>query len=140
MILRCNYEELSALRHGARVLLDHGDEEHHTVAAPPQAHATVAALLPRLVGDLTVNTLQELRSVHMAIEAIVVCLRSDMQAAVAATHPADEGAVSAYFEFAHAYSVSARLQDAADEMEALIELVTGGPATPEVAREFVFPD
>jgi hypothetical protein len=140
MILRCNYEELSALRHGARALLDHGDEEHHPVAAPPEAHATVAALLPRLVGDLTIDTLHELRSVQMAVEAIVVCLRSEMQTAVAATHPADEGAVSAYFEFAHAYSVSERLREAADEMEALIELLTGGPATPEVAREFVFPD
>lgn len=140
MILRCNYEELSALRHGARALLDHGDEDRCAVAAPPQAHATVAALLPRLVGDLTIDTLHDLRAVQMAVEAIVVCLRSEMQAAVAATHPADEGAVSAYFEFAHSYAVSTRLQEAADEMEALIELLTGGPATPEVAREFVFPD
>lgn len=140
MILQCNYEELSALRHGARALLDHGADERHPVAAPPVAHATVAALLPRLVGDFTITTLHELRSIKVAVEAIVACLRTEMQAAVAAAHPADEGAVSAYFEFAHAYSVSARLQEAADEMEALIELVTGGPATPELAREFIFPD
>ena len=57
-----------------------------------------------------------------------------------ATHPADEGAVVAYFDFAHALSVQSRLAEVGREMEALIELVTGGPATDRLASEFVFPD
>jgi hypothetical protein len=48
--------------------------------------------------------------------------------------------VSAYFDFAHALSVQARLYELGLEMEALVELVTGGPVTEELARDFVFPD
>ena len=140
MILRCNYEEISALKQGARTFLGEGEVDQHTVAAPPAAHAHVAALLPRLVGDLTVTTLEDLGSVQVALEALVVCLQIEMETTVAATHPADELAVSAYFDFAHAYSVLARAREMSREMEALIELMTGDQATEDQAREFVFPD
>jgi hypothetical protein len=140
MIIRCNYEEVSALKHGARAFLEGCEGDQRAVAAPPEAQTSVAALLPQLVGDLALNTLEELRSVQAAVEAIVVCLRVEMETAVAATHPADEQAVSAYFDFAHAYAVQARLADMGSEMEALIELMTGERATDDLAREFVFPD
>ena len=140
MIFRCNYEEVSALKLGARAVLEGCERDLHAVVAPPEAHGHVTALLPRLVGDLTINTLADLRAVQAAVDAIVVCLRIEMEAAVAATHPADEQAVAAYFEFAHAYAVLSRLQEMGGEMEALIELMTGEAATPELVREFVFPD
>lgn len=140
MIFRCNYEEVSALKAGARTLLDGSEGDRHVVAAPPAAHAEVTALLPRLEGDLTIDTLGDLRAVQLAVDAIVTCLRVEMEVAVAATHPADEQAVAAYFEFAHAFSVLTRMREMGSEMEALIELMTGAPATPEAIREFVFPD
>lgn len=140
MILRCNYEELHALRQGARTFLDSCEGDQHVVAAPPAAHGMVAALLPRLVGDLTITTLDELRTVEMAVEAIVVCLRIELETTVAMTHPAAEQAVSAYFDFAHALSVLTGLREMGHEMEALIELMTGERPTDAHAREFVFPD
>ena len=72
--------------------------------------------------------------------AIVDTLRVEMETTVTTTHPANEGAVSAYFDFAHAFSVLSRLEEIGQEMVALIELVNGGPVTDELATEFVFPD
>lgn len=140
VIFRCNYEEISALKHGARALLDGGEGDRHAVAAPPAAHAEVTALLPRLEGDLSINTLGELRTLQLAVDAIVTLLRVEMEAAVAATHPADEQAVAAYFEFAHGFAVLTRLREMGGEMEALIELMTGGTASTDEIRDFVFPD
>ena len=140
MILRCNYEEISALRHGARTFLDECEADHPTAGEPSAAHSAVTALLPRLIGDLTVTTLEELGVVEMAVEAIAVCLRVGMETTVARTHAADELAVSAYFDFAHVYSVLSRIRETGQEMEALIELMTGDRATEDQAREFVFPD
>ena len=57
-----------------------------------------------------------------------------------AEHLGDEDAVAAYFDFAHALTVARRLRDLTSEMEDLVELVTGRPATPETRRTFRFPD
>lgn len=141
MILYCNYEELRALEHGARAVLGTEiGESCAPVAAPTRARAEVEALVPRLAGDLGIQTLSELRVVRSGVAFIVACLRSEMEAHVVATHPADEVAVAAYFDFAHALSVQDRLDEMAHEMEALIELVTGSPADEASARTFVFPD
>lgn len=140
MLVRCNYEEVSALKHGARAYLEGHDGDEGVVAGPSVDHASVTALVPRLVGDLTLTTLEDLRSVQTAVEAIVVLLRVEMETTVAATHPADEQAVASYFDFAHAFAVQARLAEMGNEMEVLIELMTGQPATDDQAREFVFPD
>jgi hypothetical protein len=75
-----------------------------------------------------------------AVRAIVEFLRAEMEATVLATHAADESAVAAYFDFAHALSVFYRLHEMVTEMEALVELVTGEPADAETARTFRFPD
>ncbi len=85
MILRCNYEELNALRAGARVLLEGQGEPECAVVAPPTERASVAAFVPRLDGDLAVSTLQEQREVMFAVEVIVECLRAEMDAAVGAS-------------------------------------------------------
>ena len=141
MILRCNYEEVEALKGGARAFLEQaGKAGHGNVLAPPEARARVEALVPRLQGDLSVATLAELHIVQIAVEAIVDHLREEMDSAVLTAHPADESAVNAYFAFAHGFTVASRVREMEAEMEAIIELVTGDTASPEAVRTFRFPD
>ena len=140
MIVHCNFEELTALKAGARQVLDGYLPEHGLIAAPPEEREQVAALVPLLGGDFSVTTLAEQRSLFQAVSILVEILRIDMESMVTANHPAHEVAVSAYFDFAHAFSVQARLREIGLEMEALVELVNGGPVTEELARDFVFPD
>ena len=139
MILRCNFEELGALRKGADALLRESPGASLPVAAPPEGVEEVEALLPRLTGDLTVETLADQRRVLKGVAAIVARLEEEMDAAVLATHPADEEAVSSYFLYAHALVVLNRISELGQEMEALIEVVTGGPPSPEVVATFRFP-
>ena len=140
VILTVNYEEMQALRAGARNLLSGDAEDPCAVLAPAEDKAAVMELLPRLEGDISVQNLEELRSTERAIGTILECLRVEMEMSVVAAHPADESAVSAYFEFAHVLVVARRLEEMADEMTALIEVVTGGPVTTESVRGFQFPD
>lgn len=140
MILACNYEELKALRYGARVVLDDGGDSGCAVAAPPEERERIEALLARLDGDLSIGTLQEQRAVEGALRAIVECLHAEMDAAVLATHAADEGAVAAYFEYAHALTVLGRAEEMGAHMRALIEVVTGDSADDQMAAGFAFPD
>lgn len=140
MILHCTYEEIQALTAGGRSLLERDREGSASVLAPPESRALVEALLPKLVGDVSVPSLAEARGLQVAMEAIVDHLRAEMEAGVVASHAADEGAVAAYFDFAHALSVSHRLSDLVAEMEDLVELVTGEPADAEAALTFRFPD
>lgn len=140
MILHFNYEELTALRSGARVFLDREEPGRGAVLAPSEEREGVEALLTRLDGDLSLSTLAEVRALEAAVEAIVSCLRVEMESTVVATHAADEGAVAAYFDFAHGFTVQHRLREMAAEMEALVELVTGAPPSQETERTFRFPD
>ena len=140
MILHFNYEELTALRSGARVFLEREERGGGGVLAPSEGRAHVEALLPRLEGDISLSTLSELRGIEAAVRAIVEGLRAEMELLVVTTHAADEGAVAAYFDFAHGFTVAHRLHEMASEMEALIELVTGTRPTPESSRAFQFPD
>lgn len=141
MILHFNYEEIQALRAGARSYLgDVGAQPSSAVLAPSEGRAHVEALLPRLVGDLSFSTLAELRAVQGAVSALVESLRVQMETTVLTTHAADEDAVSAYFDFAHGLTVSKRIAESAAEMEAMIELVTGEAPSAEAARTFQFPD
>jgi hypothetical protein len=141
VILHFNYEEIQALTAGARAYLgEAGAPEPSAVLAPSEGRARVEALLPRLVGDVSVYTLEELRAVHGAVATVVELLRVQMESAVLATHAADEDAVSAYFDFAHGLTVLHRIEEMAEEMEAMLELVTGGSPSAEAARTFQFPD
>ena len=141
MILRCNYEEVEALRAGARALLDRTDDAGRgAVLAPPESRARVEALLPRLKGDVSLYTLEDLRAVQVGVDAIVEHLREEMESAVLATHPADESAVTAYFAFAHGLTVLNRVGEIGEEMVAIIELVTGNAPSAETVRSFRFPD
>lgn len=142
MILHCNYEEITALTAGGHSLLEgEGEGESSAyVMAPPESRARVQDLLPRLNGDLSVATLDEVRGVSAGVDAIVDHLRAEMEALVVATHAADEEAVAAYFDFAHALAVSHRIHALAAEMEAMVELVTGAAPDAETLRSFQFPD
>ena len=140
MILQFNYEELTALKAGANGLLREGEPPGGVVLAPPERRARVEALVPMLDGDVSLESLAEVHDVQVAIETIVGWLRSEMESAVLATHPAEESAVAAYFDFAHAFTVSHRVSEMATEMSALIELMTGAPPTDETARAVHFPD
>jgi len=140
MILHCNFEELGALRKGANALLNEDSGGNAPVAAPPECRAEVEALLPRLSGDITMETLSDQRGVQKAVLAIVNRLKEEMDSGILATHPAEETAVSSYFLYAHALFVLHRLVELGQEMEALIEVMTGAPPSPELAATFRFPD
>jgi hypothetical protein len=140
MILACNFEETTALSHGARTLLAEGSGEGMAVAAPSAARAAVEALLPRLTGDISVRTLAEQRQIERGLEAVASRLRVEMETNIVATHPADESAVGAYFDFAHALAVLGRVRDMGAEMRALLEVMTGEAPTPWAVRNFLFPD
>lgn len=140
MILRCNYEEVRALAAGGRSLLGGGPYSSAPVTASAETRARVEALLPHLVGDVSVESLAQAIWMELAVEDIVEHLREEMEAAVLATHAADEAAVAAYFDFAHALSVAQRFREMIEEMEAVVELVTGAPPDVETAHAFRFPD
>jgi hypothetical protein len=140
MILRCNFEELGALRDGARTFLSESSRSRSPVAAPPEGREEVEALLSRLDGDLIIETLAEQRLVLRAVAVILERLKEEMDRAILSTHAADEISVASYFSYAHSLSVFARLSAMGQEMEAVIEVVTGEPPTPGIAATFFFPN
>jgi hypothetical protein len=140
VILHCSYEEMTAVRAGARVALAGGEGHPTAVAAPPSVRPDLDRLTSTLDGDLTLSTLDDQRVLERALQSVVAALRVEMEVAVVASHPAAEPAVSAYFEFAHALSLLERVRTVGAEMAALIEVVTGEPPTEESSRTFVFPD
>ena len=140
MILQFNFEELTALKAGATGLLQGGEAVGISVLAPPEERARVESLVSRLDGDVSLESLAEVQEVQGAIDSIVTWLRQEMETNVRATHAADESAVAAYFDFAHAFTVRHRVSEMATEMSALIELMTGAPPTAQTARDIHFPD
>jgi hypothetical protein len=143
MILYCTYEELAALSSGAERVLAEAGSGVSIVTAPPEVVADVEALLPRLTADLSISTLAEQQSVARAVTFIVAELKQRQQrldAQILNAHPADEYAVGAYFDYAHALSVQDRVSRVGSEIAAMIELLTGAPPTPEMIRSFTVPD
>jgi hypothetical protein len=140
MILHCTFEELSALGAGGERVLAEAGSGVSVVTAPPEVVADVEALLPRLIGDLSVTTLAEQQSIARAVTFIVAELKQRLDAQILDTHPADEYAVGAYFDYAHALSVQDRVGRVGKEIAAMIELLTGGPPTPDMVRNFTIPD
>ncbi len=141
MILQCNFEELRALVAGAELLsARESGGERSAVAAPVEAAAQIEQLLPRLTGDLSIQTLADQQQVRIAVAAICETLHDRLEARVLEHHPAHEEAVANYFDYAHVRSVLHRLDTIGAEMHAMIELMTGAPATAESARTITFPD
>jgi len=140
VILWCNYEELQALKQGASAVLGLEDGYGCSANLTSEDSERVHALLPRLSGDLSIRTLAEAREVASALDTIVRCLETAMKSVVVQSHPGDEGAVDAYFDFAHGFAVLSRAREMQGEMTAMIELFTGVPVTVELERTFEFPD
>lgn len=140
MILHCNFEELRALAAGAEMAAREPLGEGASVAAPAEAAAQIELLLPRLTGDLSVETLAEQRGLRQAVALICETLRVRLEDRVLAHNPAHEEAIATYFDYAHTRTVLHRLDSIGAEMSAMIELMTGAPATPATARAITFPD
>jgi hypothetical protein len=141
MILSFNFEELRALETGTELFLT---EQQHTaggpVVAPSEALADVDRLRPRLAAAISISTLADQRSLRKAVAAVCGELHERMEETVLRYHPAHEEAVSLYFDYAHVFGVLTRLDEIGTEMNALIELMTGAPASDESARGVTFPD
>lgn len=139
MIVHVNFEEMLALRAGARAVLEDGPGSGVAVAAPVEARALVEAL-PPIEGDLSVYTYHDLRQLQRGVEAILEALREDMDRQILELHPGAEEAVVSYFDYAHALKVWDRIRATGLEMESIIEVVTGSVPDDHAARTFVFPD
>ena len=139
MILHCDFEELAALAAAVARALDPG-AAGHSVAAPPQALRDVEALLPRLVGDISIDTLAQQAALRRAVGFLVDELRARMDSTILDQHPAAEAAVLAYFDYARVLSVQVRLDRIGLEMAALVELMTGHQPSTDSAQRFAFPE
>jgi hypothetical protein len=140
-LVRCTYEELTALTAGAeRTLQAAAIGGGVGVAAPPRELADVEALLARADGDIELRTLHEQRSVARALDLIVATLHGLMESSVLEAYVGAEEAVVAYFDYAHVLTFRERVRHVGEEMEAVIELMNGAPASPDVAREITFGD
>lgn len=139
MILHCNFEELRALASaGESVVAAAEAASLGAVSAPAEGVARVEMLLPRLTGDFSIDTLDDQRRVRHAVSVIVNDLHSRLDQTIIAFNPAHEDAVTLYFDYGHSRSVLHRLDVIGAEMEAMVDLMTGG--RPELGGTITFPD
>src|SRR3954454_10106524 len=71
VILHCNFEELRALAAASELIVADGHGQSGAVAAPPESLVMVEQLLPRLTGDMSIETLLDQRRVQKAVHFIV---------------------------------------------------------------------
>jgi hypothetical protein len=103
VILHCNYEELRAIASAAEMLAAEAEAgERPFAAGPPDAQLQLERLIPRLSGDLSIETLEDQRRVQNAVALITRTLLARLDARVIETTPANEEAVILYFDYAHA--------------------------------------
>jgi hypothetical protein len=141
MILYLSFEELSALSAEAeRVLAAHRATEGYGVAAPPQLMDEVEQFAQLLTGDVSVENLDQQRSMRRVVSYLLGGCRARMDRIVLEQHAAAESAVAAYFDYAHVLTASRRLDVIGEEMAALVEVMTGEDPESDAARRFVFPE
>ncbi len=138
MILRCSYEELTALTNGIESVL--ASYDGGGVAAPPEVVADVEALLPRLSGDLSVRTYARQQTLERVIALVTAYLQERMESAITEEHVGSESAVLAYFDFGHVLAMRERVARMGAEMRAMIELMTGSSPDDATTRTISFPD
>jgi hypothetical protein len=137
VIFRISYEEVTALNSAAeRLLSPHGDVP---VMAPPEVMAELESRLP-LDGDLSVRTLAEQRLLLGAVEYVLDHLKQRMDAILVEQYVGSDDAVNAYFDYANVLTIRAGLVDIGREMAAMLEVMIGGPVTPEAASGVAFSD
>lgn len=138
MILHCNYEELQALASASELIVTDAYVRGGTVAAPPDRVVMVEQLMPRLTGDMTIETLEDQRRVQGAVSFIVDDLHRRLDDKMIEYHPAHEEAVALYFDYGHSRVVLNRLDHMGAEMAAIADLISGGNTT--AAGGITFPD
>jgi hypothetical protein len=137
MILHCNFEELRALASAGELILA---TERRSVGGEDGAEEgaqKVEMLLPMLTGDVSIATLSEQRRMRQAVDFICRELHQRMDDKIIEFHPAHEEAVALYFDYGHSRTVLHRLDEMGAEMEALLDLMTGGRGVP---GPVTFPD
>src|SRR5687768_3049552 len=139
MILHCNFEELRALASAGETVVSTAEAASAgAVSAPAEGVAKVEMLLPRLTGDFSIDTLDDQRRVRHAVSVIVNDLHSRLDQTIIEFNPAHEDAVTLYFDYGHSRSVLHRLDVIGAEMEAMVDLITGG--RPDLGGSINFPD
>lgn len=140
MILYLSFEELAALGSCAERVLLANMVSSHGIAAPPQLVADVEQFSHRLTGDITIDTLEDQRTLHLVVKHLLDRSHAAMDEAVILQHAAAESAVAGYFEYAHVLTVSRRLQAIGEEMAAIVQVMTGEDPDSESGRRFSFPE
>jgi hypothetical protein len=80
VILHFNYEEIQALRAGARAYLGRvGGANSSALLAPSETRVHVVALIPHLAGYLLLSTIAVLRAVQGAVRALVEVIRVQLE-------------------------------------------------------------
>ena len=139
MILHCNFEELRALASAGETVVSAAEAASAgAVSAPAEGVAKVEMLLPRLTGDFSIDTLDDQRRVRHAVSVIVDDLHTRLDNTIIEYNPAHEEAVTLYFDYGHSRSVLHRLDVIGAEMEAMVDLITGG--RPDLGGSITFPD
>jgi hypothetical protein len=136
VILHCNFEELRALSSAIELMATEAGRYGAAVSAPPEGVAKVEQLLPRLTGDVSIESLDDQRRVREAVGILVADLHRRMDDKVLEFHPAHEEAVALYFDYAHGRTVLHRLDRMGAQMEAIIDLISGDRSTAGLS----FPD
>lgn len=138
MILHCNFEELRALASASELIVADVHAHAGAIAAPPESLVMVEQLLPRLTGDVSIETLPDQRRTQKAVRFICDDLHRRLDERIIDTHVADEEAVALYFDYGHSRTVLNRLELMGAEMEAIVELMGGGSRAATSA--LTFPD
>jgi len=138
VILHCNFEELRALTSASELIVGDAYGQPGAVAAPPEGLVMVEHLLPRLTGDVSIETLDDQRRVRKAVDYICGELHRRLDDQIIETNPANEEAVALYFDYGHSRTVLYRLEQMGAEMEAIVDLISG--SNPAAASTVTFPD
>lgn len=140
MILYLSFEELSALSAEAERVLAASSAAGYGIAAPPQVVAEIEQFAHLLVGDVTIETIEQQRSMQRVVGYLLDASRDRLDRVVLEQHAAAEGAVAAYFDYAHLLTASRRLDSIGEEMSALIRVMIGEDPESEAGRRFAFPE
>ncbi len=136
MILHCNFEEIRALMAASELIVADAHDRAGAVAAPPEGVVMVEQLLPRLTGDVSIETLEDQRRIQGAVSYIVGDLHRRLDQKIVEASPGNEEALHLYFDYGHSRTVLHRLDHMGAEMSAIIDLIGGTQA----AAGITFPD
>jgi hypothetical protein len=140
MILHCAFEELRAVASTAEEALAASPWNTAAVLAPPEALVHLENLLPRLTGDVVVETLADQQAIEQALDFLTTYAEDRMNMLALELYVGAEDAVNAYFDYARILTVRERTRAIGNEMAALIELITGSPPDGDTARRITFGD